>query len=255
MATVRWASSGLAQRCARRWRRRAAQAASIHTAPQCNAVEPRRLIPAIRTGTLQSPRARRIEPCQLIQHRGHGIGSLHARSPLARCQSNRKRIKSRACTGSISARSRLTVYRWIRASRRRSHHCGAVVVDLVDVGVELAAHRKAFRLQRNQCLVDPGGWQLCRVRQALCTDRTATLQAPADEFHTGSLRASTRFRLRRHSDGSADTPLWTKCTPQRYAFDRNPQRIHGRPATGVVQTSTSGPSFAYRSITRPPACN
>ena len=75
-------------------------------------VEPGRLVPGdARRQDLGLPGAgRRLEAFELAEHRGERVRPLHARVVgVTRCQSNRKRRKSRAATGSISARSRFTV--------------------------------------------------------------------------------------------------------------------------------------------------
>jgi len=51
---------------------------------------------------------RRFESFELRQNCAHCVGSLHATLSVTRCHSNRKRTKSRASIGSISARRRRT---------------------------------------------------------------------------------------------------------------------------------------------------
>ena len=64
----------------------------------------------------RSRRAERSRPASRRRPSGGRLG-------VTCCQANRNRMNSAGVIGSMSARRRVSVSRWIRASSRRSHHC------------------------------------------------------------------------------------------------------------------------------------
>ena len=158
------------------------QTRPCHVSRQASIIEPMRLVAGeTRRQDLGFPGAGRcFETFELTDDGVDSVPALpSARQERHTARSDRKRRKSRAATGSISARNRLTVYSFMRASSRRSHHSS------------LASDVNAPRMAK------PSAWRAANARRNLVClktehagervlrDRTLAFKTAAQDFDQG----------------------------------------------------------------------
>ena len=168
---------------------------------QALGVEPGRLIalePRRQDLRLPGP-GRRLEAFEHREDRGQRVRPLEPRRrPSTCCQANRKRRKSRAATGSISARRRLI---GVAVDAREQPPVAPLLV--VDAGQEAAAQDRAVGFQRDQRGARRPRLESERRRKRCRRDRAEPLEPAAQDLDQ---RLLARPRLSRPRRPAARSP-------------------------------------------------